>query len=58
MNRTEELDKILEKISKLDEKDMEKQVKELMSDLENLPVSNFMFLMRIAAEVMKKYQIK
>ncbi len=57
MNRTEELNKILDKLTKDESKDLEKEVKELVDKVCNLPMSQFLLLMQVLQEVNKRYNL-
>lgn len=57
MNRTEELTKILNKLSKEDNQDLEVQVKDLVDKVCNLPMSQFLLLMQVLQEVNKRYSL-
>jgi hypothetical protein len=57
MNRTEELNKILDKLTKDESKDLEKDVKELVDKVCNLPMSQFLLLMQVLQEVNKRYNL-
>jgi len=57
MNRTEELTKILNKLSKEDNQNLETQVKDLVDKVCNLPMSQFLLLMQVLQEVTKRYNL-